>query len=220
MTFSIVAKDIATGAFGVATATGGPAVGSLVPHARAGTGAVATQGYTTNPLYGFNGLDLLATGQSAQSIVEIMTKADEGRERRQCVVIDRDGRAAAWTGAEISEYGGAILRDNVGVAGNLLAGVQVLEAMIEAFESDRNGALEDRLLAALAAGEKTGGDRRGTTSAALKVYTTELYPAVDLRADWSKNPVESLAEILGATRGGEYADFFRRLPTSENPGSS
>lgn len=220
MTFSIVARDEATGAFGVATATGGPAVGSLVPYGRAGAGAVATQGYTTNPFYGFNGLGLLDKGREAQAVMDVMTGADAGRDRRQCVLVDRAGRTAAWTGDEVSAWCGSILGQGVAVAGNLLAGPDVLEAMVDAYKGAAAKPLEDRLLAALAAGENAGGDRRGTLSAALKVYTTEPYPAVDLREDWSEFPILSLGEVLRATRGVEYGDFFSRLPTNENPGAS
>ncbi len=220
MTFSIVARDSHTGAFGIATATGGPAVGSLVPYARAGAGAVATQGYTTNPYYGFNGLDLLASGQGAEEVVSVMTGADAGRARRQCLVIDRTGHTAAWTGDEISAWCGSILEKGVGVAGNLLFGAPVLEAMIAAYAEDTGLPFEERLLAAMTAGEAAGGDRRGTTSAALKVYTSEAYPAIDLRADWSERPIACLGDILAATRGPEYAEFFERLPTTANPGAS
>lgn len=219
MTFSIVAKDLRTGAFGVATATGGPVVGSLVPHARAGVGAIATQGYTTNPLYGFEGLDLLASGKTAKATVEQLVASDAGRERRQCIAVGRDGEVHAWTGAEILAYNGSIARQGFGVCGNLLTSAQVLEAMVETYESKVGQALEDRLTAALAAGQNAGGDQRGTTSAALKVYGSEIYPLVDIRSDWSERPVDHLAQILEATRGEKYAAFFKRLPTRANPGS-
>ncbi|HEY8594963.1 MAG TPA: DUF1028 domain-containing protein [Devosiaceae bacterium] len=218
MTFSIVARDPRTGAFGVATATGGPAVGSLVPYARAGVGAVATQGYTTNPQYGFGGLDAMARGVTSHEALDRLTSADAGRQRRQCVMIDREGRTAAWTGEEIAEVRGALTRDGVAVAGNLLASPQVLKDMMSAFEKAPGLPLADRLLAAMLAGEKAGGDSRGTRSAALKVYDTEDYPAVDLRVDWSVAPIEDLGKVLAATREDDYATFFARLPTREMPG--
>ena len=220
MTFSIVAKDQRTGAFGVATATGGPAVGSLVPYARAGTGAVATQGFTTNPFYGFEALELFANDKSAQDVLDTLTNADTGRERRQCLLIDQGGNTAAWTGSQINETCGSILDQNIGVAGNLLTCPEVLENLISAFRANPDQPIEDRLLHALTSAQAAGGDRRGTRSAALKVYTSELYPAVDIRVDWSISPITELAEILQATRGKDYAEFFDRLPSSSDPYSA
>lgn len=212
MTFSIVARDPDTGALGVATATGGPVVGSLVPHARAGVGAIATQA-STNGLYAYDGLDALARpGADAQGVLDALVAGDEGRERRQCLIIDNAGRTAVWTGAECGQHADARTGANVAVGGNLLAGGAVIEAMLEAF-AGTSGALEDRLLAALVSGEGAGGDRRGTRSAALKVYLRAPFPAVDLRADWSPTAVADLAEVLAATRDPSYAEFFANVPT-------
>lgn len=213
MTFSIVARDADTGAFGVATATGGPVVGSLVPHARAGVGAIATQSLT-NPLYGTTGLDMLADGHSALNVLDYVTKADAGRESRQCLIIGTIGPAVAWTGSKAEGASGALVADGVGVAGNMLVSTHVFEAMLEAYQAAATQPFEDRLLTALRAGAAEGGDYRGIRSAALKVYTSEPYPAVDLRADWSPEPVAQLGEILNATRSQGYADFFRQLPKS------
>jgi uncharacterized Ntn-hydrolase superfamily protein len=212
MTFSIVARDPRTGALGVATATGGPVVGSLVPHARAGVGAIATQA-STNGLYAYDGLDALAEpGATAQTVLDGLLAGDEGREARQCLIIDAHGRIAVWTGSACSAHASAKSGDNVAVGGNLLSGEAVLDAMLSAF-TESAGPLEDRLLAALTAGERTGGDRRGTRSAALKVYTRDPFPTVDLRADWSQTPVADLGVILEATRDSSYADFFASIPT-------
>jgi len=215
MTFSIVARDDDTGAFGVATATGGPVVGSLVPHARAGVGAIATQSLT-NPLYGITGLDLLAEGLSPQDVLDRLTAGDDGRENRQCLIIGLTGPAVAWTGSKAEDAKGAIVADGVGVAGNMLAGTSVFEAMLNAYHEALSTPLEDRLLSALRAGNKAGGDYRGIRSAALKLYTSEPYPAVDLRADWSLDPVAHLGEILSATRSESYAGFFRQLPKGDS----
>lgn len=217
MTFSIVAKDPKTGAFGVATATGGPNVGNLVPYARASAGAVATQGYTTNPLYGLTGLEELAAGKSAQMLCDELTAADMGRERRQCVIIDTQGNTAAWTGSEVSDYNGAVLDRGVAVAGNLLAGPQVLEAMIDTFKAEENLSFERRVFAALQAGQEAGGDKRGTKSAALKVYSTEPYPIWDARVDWSDSPMADMAAVIDAIDAEEFQRFLRRIPTRANP---
>lgn len=209
MTFSIVARDPFTGALGVATATGGPVVGSLVPHARAGVGAVATQS-STNPFYGFRGLDRMARGEDPEAVLAGLVAADPDRARRQCAMIDAAGRTACWTGEACNPYAATLTAPDVAVAGNMIAGPGVLEAMIAAFAPQ--APLEERLLAALEAGEAAGGDRRGTRSAALKIYTSEPYPFIDLRADWSDAPIAHLGAILGAVRDADYADFFRRVP--------
>lgn len=211
MTFSIVARDPETGAMGVATATGGPVVGSLVPHARAGIGAIATQSQT-NPHFGFDGLTLLADEtRVAQDVLDALIAGDAGRERRQCIVLDRRGATAGWTGSECVDVAAHQTLENVAVAGNFLADADVLDAMLGAFAAAR-GRLEDRMLAALTAGADRGGDRRGIRSAALKVYDRHPYPAVDVRSDWSETPVADLARILAATRAPDYADFFEALP--------
>lgn len=215
MTFSIIARDPHSGAFGVATATGGPVVGSLVPHARAGIGAIATQAFT-NPLYGFKGLELLASGMPPRQIIETLTAADSGRETRQCIVIGQSGPPAGWTGSKANPWCGHKLADDYAVAGNLLVGSQVISAMFEAMASSAGQRLEDRLLSALKAGEAEGGDSRGIKSAALKIYTTEPYPAIDLRADLSDMPLEELERILTSVRDEAYAGFFRQVPKQAN----
>ncbi|MCD7059817.1 DUF1028 domain-containing protein [Pelagibacterium xiamenense] len=211
MTYSIVARDPRSGAFGVATATGGPVVGSLVPHARAGAGALATQGYT-NPLYAFDGLAALENGEHAEAIVTRLTRNDEGREGRQFIVVDRMGQTAGWSGNDLTPVVGMLLEPDVAVAGNLLDNDRVLPAMMGAFGAAEEKGLEERLLAAMRAGEDAGGDARGTRSAALKTYTDQLYPAIDMRIDFSATPVVDLADLLEEVRGRSYADFFAGLP--------
>lgn len=213
MTFSIVARDERTGAFGVATATGGPVVGVLVPHARAGVGAIATQSYT-NPFYGFEGLDLLAAGHAPDKVLDMITAADEGREKRQCIVVGADGVAAGWTGELAEPSRGHAIRDGVAVAGNMLANDDVISGVLSAYEAAMSLTLEERLLAALRGGQAMGGDKRGTRSAALKVFTDQPFPAVDIRADWSATPIADLETVFEATRTGPYADFFKDLPRS------
>lgn len=210
MTFSILAHDRITGAFGVATATGGPAVGSLVPHARAGAGALATQGYT-NPLYAHDGLAALEAGQGADAVVYALTTADPERNRRQLIVLERTGHAAGWSGPDLTDSVAMHLETGLAIAGNLLAGADVVPAMAEAFLS-ATGPLELRLLAALIAGDAAGGDRRGIQSAAIKIYADQPYPAIDARVDFSANPLDDLATVLEKVRIGDYADFVATLP--------
>lgn len=217
MTFSIVARDPRSGAFGVACATGGPVVGSLVPHAAAGIGAIATQG-NTNALYAFDGLALLADPRmSAEAVLQQVLAGDAGRDRRQCIMVDRQGRTAAWTGPACGRHAGALTEEGLAVAGNMLATEAVFAAMVAAYRQ-ASGELGDRLLTALRAAEAAGGDERGIRSAALKVYTTEPYPALDLRADWSMRPLDDLAATLDAVRAPGYAGFFDSIPTRAQPG--
>lgn len=210
MTFSIIARDPATGAFGVATATGGPAVGSLVPHARAGIGALATQGYT-NPLYAQDGLAALEAGQGADAVVYALTTADPDKDKRQLIVLDRTGHAAGWSGPRLTDSVAMHLETGLAIAGNLLAGADVIPAMAEAFLRT-SGALELKLLAALTAGDIAGGDARGIQSAAIKVVSDQPYPLVDARVDFSLAPLDDLSTVLAKVRTGEYADFVAQLP--------
>ncbi len=211
MTFSIVARDPVSGAFGVATATGGPVVGSLVPHARAGVGAIATQGYT-NPLYGFDGMEMLGAGESAGTVVKLLVDADAGRDRRQLVVIDSQGRSAGWSGESLTPQAGMILEEGVAVAGNLLASTDVLAAMVSAYRAAETQPLERRLLAALGGGAGAGGDARGIRSAAIRTYTDQPYPRYDLRIDLDRDPIAALAALFEEVDGPGYGDFYAGLP--------
>ena len=217
MTFSIVAKDPRSGAFGVATATGNLAVGSLVPHAAAGIGAVATQGFSTNPFYGRDGIDLLARGRSAEEVVATLTRADEGRARRQLVVIDATGRTAAWTGDGNEGALGHACHDGFAVAGNFLAGDEVLEMMATVYQASSPLPFAERLLHTLKAGEAAGGDKRGCQSCALFVMAGESYPRVDLRVDDHSAPLDELFRLYGLTQDPDYLAFLDRLPTREHP---
>jgi uncharacterized Ntn-hydrolase superfamily protein len=207
MTFSIVARDPGTGAFGVATVTAGPAVGALVPHGASGVGAIATQAMT-NPYLAFDGLEYLKT-MSAADALERALEDDPLPARRQAIFIDRDGEIGMWTGDACQPWAGHKAGDNVAVAGNIIAGGAVLDAMLAAFADEAE--LPYRLLAALSAGNAAGGDRRGATSGAIKVFGAESYPAVDIRIDWSDEPIADLASLLDRTLAGEYANFFSQV---------
>jgi uncharacterized Ntn-hydrolase superfamily protein len=196
MTFSIVARCPKTHALGVSVSTAVPAVGSVVPHAEANVGAIATQGLT-NILYGTNGLKLLKMGFSPQTALEAMLKEDAQREERQVIIIDKDGRTHAFTGKEIPEWKGHLLGENYAVAGNALTKAQVIEAMAQAFQNSK-GNLAERLLKALEAGQRAGGDRRGKASAALLVVDKQPSPTrpfIDLRVDDHPNPVAELRRV-------------------------
>jgi uncharacterized Ntn-hydrolase superfamily protein len=167
MTFSIIAFDPANGDLGVAVQSKFPNVGVSIPFARAGVGAVATQSYC-NTGFGPRGLALLENGATPQQTLEILTANDPQREYRQVGIVDARGRAASFTGANCFDWAGHRLGEYCAAQGNTLAGPAVVESMVRGFE-DAQGALAERLMAALEAGQASGGDRRGQQSAALKV---------------------------------------------------
>lgn len=216
MTFTIIGHDPENGAIGVATATGSIAVGAQVPHCRFGVGAVATQGWTTNVLFARRGLPLLAKGQSASHVMRALVAEDEGRDYRQLAVMDRDGGTAGWTGAKNSDFKGHRDGQNVIVAGNLLAGDGVLDAMAAAYEAAAGQDLAERLLAALTAGQAAGGDSRGTCSAALLVDSGSG-AALNLRVDYDDRPVAALAALHERSKDAVYRDFLARLPDEQDP---
>jgi len=202
MTFSIVARCAKTSSLGAAVATAVPAVGSVVPHVELGVGAIATQAQT-NILYGIEGLKLLKTGLIPQSALESMLQRDVDREKRQVIIIDAQGRTAAFTGRENVEWKGHLVGKNFVVAGNMLTGSQVIEAMKQTFE-ETNGKLTERLLKVLEAGQEAGGDKRGHMSAALRVagkqWTSETRPVLDLRVDVHQDPVKELRQIYNVSK--------------------
>jgi len=200
MTFSIVASDLAVGDWGVAVASKFPAVGAVVPHARAGVGAVATQALA-NLEYGPEGLDLLAAGRTADATLRALTEGDEDRRHRQAGVVDARGAAETFTGDACMPWAGGLTGPGFACQGNILTGPEVVESMAGAFQST-TGELVDRLLAALRAGEDAGGDRRGKQSAALLVvregggYGGRSDRYVDLRVDDHVEPVEELTRVF------------------------
>jgi uncharacterized Ntn-hydrolase superfamily protein len=200
MTFSIVATDGA--AWGVAVASKFLAVGSAVPAARTGVGAIATQSLA-NLAYRPEGLALLESGSTAQETLDSLTAADDLREQRQAGIVDGKGRAATFTGSECHAWAGGVTGDGYAIQGNILTGADVVEAMQQAWLSSAADApLARRLLAALTAGDEAGGDRRGRQSAAVLVVTPEggygggSDVLVDLRVDDHGNPVRELNRLL------------------------
>src|SRR5437867_8961537 len=157
MTWSIIARDAASGAFGVAIATRFLAVGALWPHAESGVGALSTQALV-NPHYGAQGLKLLREGVPAGEVVRRLIAPDEGREQRQLHVIDAAGRIGQHTGARCVDWCGAVAGTGYSVAGNMLAGSRVIHDTAEAYEKTKNLPFAERLIAALEAGEAAGGD--------------------------------------------------------------
>jgi len=195
-TFSIVALDPDTGHLGVAVSTARLAVGNRVPYVKARVGAVATQA-NTNPMLAYEALLLLEMGKSAQDALNAALSSDPGREERQLTVIDAKGNKAAFTGTKPNDYKGHIIGKNCVVAGNILVGPETLSAMVEAFDKTQ-GSLGDRIMAAMEAGQKAGGDKRGKISAAILVATDSLHPYLNLRVDDSADPVAELRKLYDA----------------------
>lgn len=194
MTWSICAHDPATGAFAVAVATRAFAVGASCPFVRAGIGAVSTQSIT-NRYLGPAVLDGLARGLAPADAIQGALAGDGGSGLRQVHAVDRHGRAAAWTGRHCVEWCGSVSAHGFSVAGNMLAGPDVVEATLAAYGGNGAG-LPDRLLSAMRAGEAAGGDRRGRQSAAMLVTTTEDFPDLNLRVDDHADPLAELGRLM------------------------
>lgn len=193
MTWSLIARD-ADGRFGVAIASRFFAVGALCVHTRRAVGALATQALM-NPLYGPAGLELLARGRGASEVVGALVDGDAGRAQRQLHLIGAAGPGAAHTGAQCVGWCGQRVHDDFSVAGNMLAGPEVLAATAQAFVAHAGLPLAERLIAAMIAGEAAGGDRRGKQSAALRIHADEDYPALDLRVDDHAEPLVELQRL-------------------------
>lgn len=199
-TFSIVGYDPDVQEWGVAVQSKFLCVGAMVPWARANVGAVATQAYC-NTSFGPAGLDLMAQGLSAQETLERLVAGDDGRARRQFGLVDATGRAASYTGEECNAWAGGLTGKYYAVQGNILVSGATVEAMARAFETVK-GELADRLVAALAAGQAAGGDRRGQQSAAVLVVRkaggyggfNDRY--LDLRVDDDLAPIARLQELV------------------------
>jgi uncharacterized Ntn-hydrolase superfamily protein len=215
MTFSIIAHDDRTGRIGVAVASKFLAVGARNIFARTGVGVIASQALF-NPYYGPRGLALLGAGASAEDAVRLLTAADEGRDRRQVHAMDRKGKLAAHTGSACPPWSGHLLRKSLSVAGNMLAGPQVIEAVAIAYQEGGKLPFARRLLAAMRAGEQAGGDKRGRQSAALLVHDEEEYSLLDLRVDDHADPLAEL-ERLEAVAQQSWVHFRRVLANRKEP---
>jgi uncharacterized Ntn-hydrolase superfamily protein len=200
MTFSIVAYDPVAQEWGVATQSKFLAVGAVVPWASANAGAIATQSYA-NTSFGPRGLELLAQGLNAADTLDRLLSADEGREQRQVGIIDREGYAATFTGSACHAWAGGLTGLNFAVQGNILVSAATVEALAAGFETAQ-GELADRLVAALLAAQRAGGDRRGQQSAAVLIVREKGGYAgfndryLDLRVDDDPHPIERLQELL------------------------
>ena len=215
MTWSIIARDEVTGEIGIAVATKFFAVGARVPFIEVGAGALATQALI-NPLYGRAGLALLRQGVPAAEVVRHLTEADAGNAHRQVHVMDVTGGFAAHTGSACVDWCGHMIQDSFSVAGNMLAGPEVIEATAQAYAGNTGLSFARRLIAGLKAGEAAGGDKRGKQSAALLVYSTEEYADLDLRVDDHLDPLAELERLERVSRE-RWVHFRKFLPRRGDP---
>lgn len=201
-TFSIVAAEPETGEVGVAVASRFFAVGTVVPHAQAGVGAVATQA-SANTSFGPGGLELMSRGCSAAETLVILTRQDKGRERRQVGIVTAGGEAATYSGTGCNSWAGGRSGPGYAVQGNILTGEAVVAAMEKAFLQSQGKALAERLYLALVAGDAAGGDSRGRQSAAILVcranagYNGFSDRAIDIRVDDHADPFGEIGRLLG-----------------------
>lgn len=215
MTFSLIARCPRSGQFGVAAATAMPAVGKLLSHAAAGVGAVATQAQV-NPYLGLDGLELLRQGLSAAEALARLHDSDPCMELRQCALIDARGDSVCWTGEKCIPWAGSLSGEQFSVQGNRLVGPQVLEAVAEVFCREQRRPLIERLIEALAAGDRCGGDRHGESSAVIYVVDREQYPLWDIRVDHHVDPVAELRRLHDVF-AREVLPEVLAMPTRDNP---
>jgi uncharacterized Ntn-hydrolase superfamily protein len=215
MTWSIIFHERDSGRIAIAVATKFFAVGARVPHVEPRKGAVCTQALM-NPLYGPHGLRLIREGVAAADVVRILTTPDAGREHRQLHVMGADGKFAAHTGAECVPWCGHWIGEDMSVAGNMLAGPQVISETVRFFRENGSMPLPRRLIGAMKAGEKVGGDKRGKQSAALLIYGNQEYSELDLRVDDHVEPLLELARLESVSRE-RWTHFRAFVPTRENP---
>ena len=202
MTFSIAARCPRTGMLGVATSSKALSAGGLVPYCRAGVGAIASQSFV-NPYLGIDGLVLLEQGLAAERTLERLVEDDPGRDLRQLAIVDKDGRAAAYTGTRCIPWAGHIVGAGYACVGNILVAEGVVEAMAREFQNSISDELPERLIRALEAGQEAGGDRRGRQSAGMTVVNEEEYPWIDIRVDDHEDPVPELRRIYEIYRREE-----------------
>ncbi|MBV8189427.1 MAG: DUF1028 domain-containing protein [Alphaproteobacteria bacterium] len=215
MTWSIIFRERTTGRIAVAVATKFFAVGARVPFVAPQKGALCTQALF-NPLYGPRGLRLIDEGVGAVDVVRLLIAPDAGREHRQLHVLGADRRFAAHTGSECVPWCGHWIGEDLSVAGNMLAGPQVIAETVRFFRENEALPLPRRLIGALKAGERVGGDKRGKQSAALQIWGDQDYSELDLRVDDHVEPLLELARLEAASRE-TWTAFRAFLATDDNP---
>lgn len=214
MTFSIAARDTANGSVGISVASRFFACGAMVPYVSARS-VFASQAFI-NPFWGLDGLPRLDSGEAPEEVLAALREQDLGQSNRQAHMIGPDGRIAQHTGVDCVPWAGHCKAENVSIAGNMLAGPAVIEAMLDAWQSAPDQPLAERLLTAMEAGESAGGDKRGRQSAALLVHQGQPYPSLDLRVDDHGDPLPELRRLLAVSEE-RFALLRHAMPTRENP---
>lgn len=208
-TYSIVARDSVTGDMAVAVQSHWFSVGSMVSWGEAGVGVIATQSFV-NPSFGPRGLQLLKQGYSAQQVLDILVKYDEGRDFRQLAIVDAKGRVAAYTGAKCIIYAGDMQGEQYSVQANMMLNDKVVPAMKAAMEQNKSMPLAERVMEAMKAAQNAGGDIRGQQSAVLLVFkeksSGEIWKDnyINLRVDDHPKPIEELDRLLKVFRAYEH----------------
>jgi uncharacterized Ntn-hydrolase superfamily protein len=213
MTWSILARDPVTGTLGVAVASRFFAVGAICPFVEGRAGALATQALV-NPMYAVHAMPRLRAGEASSAILASLVSPDQGADQRQFHILDATGRIAQHTGKNCVSWAGHVAAENVSVAGNMLAGEATVSATLAAWLS-ATGTMAERLLTAMEAGEKAGGDKRGKQSAALKIASDDPYPDLDIRADDHPDPLTELRRLYRISLE-RFAAFRRLLPGNDS----
>ena len=215
MTWAIIARDSRSGLWGIALASRFFAAGAICLNTEAGVGAASIQSLPNPPL-GPRALALLRLGYDAQTVRDMLVKSDAGIEMRQLHLMDGHGRTAAFTGTRCVGWAGHRAGPGMSVAGNMLAGPDIVERTWEAFASNPDLPFVDRLLAAMDAGEAAGGDKRGKQAAALCIQGAEPYRRLDLRVDDHPEPLAEIRRLHEVAKS-RFLPFSRAFPTAEHP---
>lgn len=209
-TYSIVGRCPRSGEVGAAVASAVPAVGAICLYLLPGVGAVSTQSWT-NPYLATAVLNHLQAGLSAEDALALVLKDDPASDLRQVGAVSLTGKPIAWTGQSCTSWCGQCIGTDYAAQGNMLTGPEVIAAMGEAFEQATTEPLDERLMRALEAAQRAGGDKRGRQSAALKVMNQEVYGRMDLRVDEHVNPIDELRRVLDIARH-QLAPFISGMP--------
>ena len=210
MTFSVLTFDENEGIFAAAAATGSLCVGGWVLRGDIESGLVASQGTSPSSFWRDDCLRYMYTGQSASEAIDLAIKNDSGRDYRQIIALDKFGTTSGFTGINSVSHASHITEQNFAVAGNMIAGSHVLEAVKKHVNSDQ-APIDQRMLNALKAGKDAGGDNRGLLSAALLVLSPN-HPPLDLRIDYSSDPLSDLQLLLDRSKQSPYHDWLSEVP--------
>lgn len=211
MTYSLIARD-SDGSVGLIVASKFFACGAVVPYVTDKV-AVASQAFC-NPVWGTEGRTRLTAGEPASEVLADLVERDEGRAIRQAHMMDLKGNFAAYTGADCVDWAGHLIRDDHSVAGNMLAGPEVIEATSQVYGANADLPFADRLVAAMQAGDAAGGDKRGRQAAGLVIHCGQAHPWLDLRADDHSDPLGELARLWDVAKE-RYVHFAKGMPTAE-----